>query len=318
MSRKMSSKIPSRIPPDDEEVVVNWSSGVVETNVIDARDSSVSNDKRNVKELERAKQQANDILGKCFNPSKGYPPEILQRVYDTSIIFEVEKRTTAKRLPESTKAEKLPESTKSEQLPEINNMDSGTRPQNRIHGRPSQGPYSQEKLLASQHVKLAERRDQSGDSHHRGSVKACDSLRSIQNAAGGFSGRGICQEKPTERQIRMRHPTEIYDENLSGNGAEASKNWPRNLIKEISQLVSAPSVAPKKPEIFFKMNIESAQKNFIIMKQHDLSLAKALQAQSGSPLDFGSKFKPVSDLKPIFGNHPNWNRMESILCRGSD
>ena len=43
MLRKMSRKIPSKIPSDDKEVVVNWSSGVVKTNVRDARDSSVSN-----------------------------------------------------------------------------------------------------------------------------------------------------------------------------------------------------------------------------------------------------------------------------------
>ena len=74
MLRKMSRQIPSRIPSDDEEVVVNWSSGVVKTNVGDARDSSVSNDIQNRKESERAKQQANDILGKYFNPPKRYPP----------------------------------------------------------------------------------------------------------------------------------------------------------------------------------------------------------------------------------------------------
>ena len=77
-------------------------------------------------------------------------------------------------------------------------------------------------------------------------------------------------------------------------------------------------MAPKKPAFCFKMNIESTQKNFLFMKQHDLSLAKSLQAQSGSPLDFGSEFKPVSVLKPIFGKHPNWTRMEAILRRGSD
>ena len=179
MLRKMSSQIPSKIPSDDEEVVVNWSIGVGKTNVGDARDSSVIKVVRNGKESERANQQANNILGKCFNPPKGYPPEIPQRLYDMSIRFEVEQRK---------KAERLPESTKAEQLPERNNMDSGTRPQNLIHGRPSQGPDSQEKLLASPHANLAERRGQSEDSHLRGSVKACDNLRSSQNAAGGFGG----------------------------------------------------------------------------------------------------------------------------------
>ena len=54
MLRKMSGQIPSRIPSDEDEVVVNWSSGVVKTNVGDARDSSVSTVVQNSKESERA------------------------------------------------------------------------------------------------------------------------------------------------------------------------------------------------------------------------------------------------------------------------
>ena len=49
MLRKMTRQIPSRIPSDDKEVVVNWSSGIVETNVGDARDSFAKNVVRNGK-----------------------------------------------------------------------------------------------------------------------------------------------------------------------------------------------------------------------------------------------------------------------------
>ena len=70
MLKKMSRQIPSRIPFDDEEVVVNWSNGVVKTNFGDARDSYVRNDVQNGKESERAKQQANNILDKYFIPPK--------------------------------------------------------------------------------------------------------------------------------------------------------------------------------------------------------------------------------------------------------
>ena len=41
MSRKMSSQIQSMVPPDVKNVVVNWSNGVVETNVGDAKNSFV-------------------------------------------------------------------------------------------------------------------------------------------------------------------------------------------------------------------------------------------------------------------------------------
>ena len=47
--RKMSRQIPTRIPSNDEGVVVNWSSVVVKTNVQDAKDYSVSNVVRNGK-----------------------------------------------------------------------------------------------------------------------------------------------------------------------------------------------------------------------------------------------------------------------------
>ena len=100
MLRKMTRQIPSRIPSDDEEVVMNRSNGVVKTNVGDARDSSVSNDVQNGKESERAKQQVNNILGKYFIPPNGYPQEIPQRLYV--------QRTKAEQLPEITKAEQLP------------------------------------------------------------------------------------------------------------------------------------------------------------------------------------------------------------------
>ena len=83
------------VPSDVENVVVNWSSGVVETNVRDAKDSFVDKVIRNGKESERARQQANNILGKCFSPPKGYPPEIMQRVHNTRVRFEVEQNQMA-------------------------------------------------------------------------------------------------------------------------------------------------------------------------------------------------------------------------------
>ena len=47
-------------------------------------------------------------------------------------------------------------------------------------------------------------------------------------------------------------------------------------------------------------------------------MSKALLSQKGSPLDYVSEFKPVTDLKCLFGHHPNWSRMEKILSNGSE
>ena len=95
MSRKMSSQIQSMVPPDVENVVVNWSNGDVETNVGDAKSSFVDKVIRNGKESERARQQANDILGKFFSPPNGYPPEIAHRLNNKRVRFEVEQNQMA-------------------------------------------------------------------------------------------------------------------------------------------------------------------------------------------------------------------------------
>ena len=66
------------------------------------------------------------------------------------------------------------------------------------------------------------------------------------------------------------------------------------------------------------MDAESAQKNVLFLNKHDLDLSKALQSQKGSPLDHGSDFMPPSELKQLFGRHPNWHRLEKILSNGSE
>ena len=44
---------------------------------------------------------------------------------------------------------------------------------------------------------------------------------------------------------------------------------------------------------------------------------KALLAQSDSPLDYGSEFKPIETLHLIFRNHPSWSQMKQVLTHGS-
>ena len=85
-----------------------------------------------------------------------------------------------------------------------------------------------------------------------------------------------------------------------------SADWPKDLIGEIKRVLRAPNVAPRAPSFQFQMDEESAKNNFIFMERHDLDLLKALRAQKGSPLDYGSEFKPVEVLERLFGRHPNW------------
>jgi hypothetical protein len=81
--------------------------------------------------------------------------------------------------------------------------------------------------------------------------------------------------------------------------------------------MATPCCHPSKPIFKFDLSVEAAEKNYIIlMRKFEGDLHKALHAQQGSPLQYGSKFKPVSTLAPIFSNHPSWGKMKTVLLDG--
>ena len=94
--------------------------------------------------------------------------------------------------------------------------------------------------------------------------------------------------------------------------------WPSDLISILQRIAELPCRQPSKPLFAFEFNLEAANKNFILLKRKfGGDLSEALLAQSDSPLGYGSEFKPIKTLEPIFENHPSWRRMKSILTHGS-
>ena len=82
--------------------------------------------------------------------------------------------------------------------------------------------------------------------------------------------------------------------------------------------MATPCFHPSKPLFEFDMSVEAAEKNYmILMHKFGGDLHEALRVQQGSPLQYGSEFKPVSILAPIFENHPTWNKMMTLLTEGS-
>jgi hypothetical protein len=95
----------------------------------------------------------------------------------------------------------------------------------------------------------------------------------------------------------------------NGSQSVAAVDWPKDLIDEVKRILGVESVAPRAPVFQFKMDSESAEKNVLFLSNHDLNLSKAFLAQKGSPLDYGSEFKPVGILKPLFKHHPSWQKI---------
>jgi hypothetical protein len=94
--------------------------------------------------------------------------------------------------------------------------------------------------------------------------------------------------------------------------------WPPGLISILQQTMATPCRHPSKLIFKFNLSVKAAEKNYIIlMRKFEGDLHKALHAQQGSPLQYGSEFKPVSTLAPIFSNCPSWEKMRTVLSDGS-
>ena len=66
------------------------------------------------------------------------------------------------------------------------------------------------------------------------------------------------------------------------------------------------------------MTADAAHKNFCVLKSYNLDLEAALEDHQSITLGYGSEFRPVDQLEPVFILHPNWPHWKKILRNGSD
>ncbi len=87
-----------------------------------------------------------------------------------------------------------------------------------------------------------------------------------------------------------------------------------DIIKEI---IGQQNPCPKKPLFCFKMTIEAAKKNFMVLKSHQISLEKVIEAQAGSPVEYSSEFRKPEILEPWLSKHFLWPCLKNILLHQS-
>eukprot|EP00979_Chaetoceros_neogracilis_P013087 scaffold3660_cov246-Chaetoceros_neogracile.AAC.3 len=95
----------------------------------------------------------------------------------------------------------------------------------------------------------------------------------------------------------------------------AKKPW---ILREIIKILETPQVPPSLPPFQFNLSQSSANHNFKILEENGMDLDKIIRADPSSPLFYGSEFKPVSILEPLFKHHPKWTEMKSRLLNGSE
>lgn len=93
--------------------------------------------------------------------------------------------------------------------------------------------------------------------------------------------------------------------------------WPTDLVEKVSAVVRSSQGQLATPEFSFALTKEAAHNNSIILQKYGYNLGAAIAANTCSPMGYGSEFRPIDTLHSVFSLHPNWNRMKSILRRGS-
>ncbi len=83
--------------------------------------------------------------------------------------------------------------------------------------------------------------------------------------------------------------------------------------------MATPCSHPSKPLFEFNLSVKAAEKKFILLTHKSGgNLHLALHAQNGLLLSFGSEFKPALMLESIFKFHPSWQKMKTVLIKGSE
>jgi hypothetical protein len=72
--------------------------------------------------------------------------------------------------------------------------------------------------------------------------------------------------------------------------------WPPNIIELVKSILWMDSPPPTTPLFVFKLSQEVAHRNHCILKRFNMSIDKALGAQSDSLLGYGSEFKKTAML----------------------
>ena len=73
---------------------------------------------------------------------------------------------------------------------------------------------------------------------------------------------------------------------------------------------------PEPCHFLFDISADAAAHNLHLLKCHDYDLEKVIQIEGGTPLQFGSEFKPPVILELLLGTHPLWNNIRSALTKG--
>jgi len=99
-------------------------------------------------------------------------------------------------------------------------------------------------------------------------------------------------------------------------GPDDSFEPPDWFLRTLIKIAMSPVIVPSKPNVMFEMSDEARQFNHDRLREHGFDLSELLKANVGTTLDFGSEFRPVSQLAELLGDHPSFGVVSRFIQGG--
>jgi hypothetical protein len=90
------------------------------------------------------------------------------------------------------------------------------------------------------------------------------------------------------------------------------------LMEAVNEGANEPVGTPNKPPIHFSMDAKAARHNSRLLEAKGYDFEQFLKRHLNTTLNYGSEFCPISQLRKILGNHPNFQELAKVLSNGMD
>jgi hypothetical protein len=108
---------------------------------------------------------------------------------------------------------------------------------------------------------------------------------------------------------RMYTPATVW-------GPDDSFQPPEWFLPMLKVIAEAPVETPLKPDVMFEMSDEARKYNHDRLAEHNFDMSMLIQANQGTTLDYGSEFRPMYQLEPLLGAHPNFEAIKGFIEEG--
>jgi hypothetical protein len=89
-------------------------------------------------------------------------------------------------------------------------------------------------------------------------------------------------------------------------------------MENIQEVVNTPVPTPRKPPIKFNNLPKALESNTALIASFDYDFEALLAENQEISIGYNSEFRPISQLRMILGDHPNFEFFETVAGEGMD